>query len=282
MNKSTLFAPRGVWPRPDLLHARDCAPVRQSRRRKPQPPAAAPPERVPQPKILVIDRARDPAPPRSGRTSSARSRLHDQRRSPSSRPKSEGLPKEGAGAAAAGRDSGARREGPEDQGFPGQGGCLPAEGAGPPEPDPGRLYKAQRQVEQALGPILQGIMKERGANLMLDQQAVVLGTVDVDITRRRSSVSTRSCRPSRSSSSTPPPQIMRSSMRRSSNNSRRPARSAHASRSPWPIPLLSTIAGHSRWRRSARACRGRDRRPARIGAAEIADLATLEAPARSI
>ena len=38
-------------------------------------------------------------------------------------------------------------------------------------------------MEQALGPILQGIMKERGANLLLDRSAVVLGTdSNIDIT----------------------------------------------------------------------------------------------------
>jgi outer membrane protein len=44
------------------------------------------------------------------------------------------------------------------------------------------VLKARQQVEQTLGPILQDIMKERGANLLLDRQAVVLGTVDVDVT----------------------------------------------------------------------------------------------------
>jgi Skp family chaperone for outer membrane proteins len=44
------------------------------------------------------------------------------------------------------------------------------------------VLKARQQVEQALGPILQGIMAERGANLLLDRQAVVLGTVNVDVT----------------------------------------------------------------------------------------------------
>ena len=47
----------------------------------------------------------------------------------------------------------------------------------------GGFMKARSQVEQALGPILQGIMVERGANLLLDRNAVILGTVDVDITR---------------------------------------------------------------------------------------------------
>jgi len=46
----------------------------------------------------------------------------------------------------------------------------------------GGVLKARQQVEQALGPILQAIMAERGANLLLDRNAVVLGTVDVDVT----------------------------------------------------------------------------------------------------
>lgn len=47
----------------------------------------------------------------------------------------------------------------------------------------GGVLKARQQVEQALGPILQGLMSERGANLLLDRNAVVLGTVNVDITK---------------------------------------------------------------------------------------------------
>jgi outer membrane protein len=46
----------------------------------------------------------------------------------------------------------------------------------------GGLYKARQQVEQTLGPILQGLMSERHANLLLDRSVVVLGTIDVDIT----------------------------------------------------------------------------------------------------
>ncbi|HEY2446327.1 MAG TPA: OmpH family outer membrane protein [Rhizomicrobium sp.] len=48
----------------------------------------------------------------------------------------------------------------------------------------GGLLKARQQVEAALGPILQGIMQERGANLLLDRAAVVLGMVDVDVTKQ--------------------------------------------------------------------------------------------------
>jgi outer membrane protein len=46
----------------------------------------------------------------------------------------------------------------------------------------GGLYKARQQVEDALGPILRGILNERHANLLLDRSVVVLGTIDVDIT----------------------------------------------------------------------------------------------------
>ncbi len=35
---------------------------------------------------------------------------------------------------------------------------------------------ARKQIDQALGPIIQGIMQERGANLLLDRSAVIFGT----------------------------------------------------------------------------------------------------------
>lgn len=46
----------------------------------------------------------------------------------------------------------------------------------------GGVLQARQEVEKALGPILQGILRERHANLLLDRNAVVLGTVNVDIT----------------------------------------------------------------------------------------------------
>jgi Skp family chaperone for outer membrane proteins len=46
----------------------------------------------------------------------------------------------------------------------------------------GGVAQARQQVETALGPILQQLMAERHANLLLDRQAIVLGTVNVDIT----------------------------------------------------------------------------------------------------
>lgn len=48
----------------------------------------------------------------------------------------------------------------------------------------GGVLQARQQVEQALGPIVQGIMIERQANLLLDRSMVVVSTVaDIDVTR---------------------------------------------------------------------------------------------------
>jgi outer membrane protein len=48
----------------------------------------------------------------------------------------------------------------------------------------GGVQVARQQVEQALGPIVQGIMLERQANILLDRSMVVLSTVgDIDVTR---------------------------------------------------------------------------------------------------
>ena len=46
----------------------------------------------------------------------------------------------------------------------------------------GGVIKAQQQVEQALGPVLEGIMKERGATLLIDRSAVLLAPNAIDVT----------------------------------------------------------------------------------------------------
>jgi outer membrane protein len=46
----------------------------------------------------------------------------------------------------------------------------------------GGVMQARQQIGDALGPILKGIMAERGANMLLDRGAVVFSTVDVDVT----------------------------------------------------------------------------------------------------
>ncbi|MDE2134950.1 MAG: OmpH family outer membrane protein [Alphaproteobacteria bacterium] len=46
----------------------------------------------------------------------------------------------------------------------------------------GGVIKAQQQIEQALGPILQGIMKERGATVLLDRSSILLAPNSIDVT----------------------------------------------------------------------------------------------------
>jgi Skp family chaperone for outer membrane proteins len=41
--------------------------------------------------------------------------------------------------------------------------------------------KAQQQVDQALGPIIQQIMKERGATILIDRGAILMATDNIDI-----------------------------------------------------------------------------------------------------
>jgi Skp family chaperone for outer membrane proteins len=47
----------------------------------------------------------------------------------------------------------------------------------------GGVLKARQQIEEALGPILQGIMKERGATLLLDRSSVLLAPNAIDVTQ---------------------------------------------------------------------------------------------------
>lgn len=46
----------------------------------------------------------------------------------------------------------------------------------------GGVIKAQQQIEQALGPILEGIMRERGATLMMDRGSLILAPNSIDVT----------------------------------------------------------------------------------------------------
>jgi Skp family chaperone for outer membrane proteins len=46
----------------------------------------------------------------------------------------------------------------------------------------GGVLVARQQIERALGPILQKIMQERGANLLFEKAAIVVGSPNFDIT----------------------------------------------------------------------------------------------------
>jgi outer membrane protein len=44
------------------------------------------------------------------------------------------------------------------------------------------VMQAQRQIEQALGPVLQGILRERGGSVLVDRSAVLLAPNALDVT----------------------------------------------------------------------------------------------------
>ncbi len=46
----------------------------------------------------------------------------------------------------------------------------------------GGLAIAGQQLDQALQPILQDIMRERGANMVIDRSAVIFAAIDIDVT----------------------------------------------------------------------------------------------------
>ncbi len=71
---------------------------------------------------------------------------------------------------------------------------------------------ARSKVGQALEPVLRGIMSERGANLLLDRQSVVLGTIDVDITRLAVQRLDQKLPKVQVQPTTPPPQVQQQMM----------------------------------------------------------------------
>jgi outer membrane protein len=46
----------------------------------------------------------------------------------------------------------------------------------------GGMYKANKQIEDALGPILEGIIRERQATLLLDRRSVLIAPPGIDVT----------------------------------------------------------------------------------------------------
>jgi outer membrane protein len=151
------------------------------------PPAPAPaahpsPTSTPDPKILVIDRNAILRASKAGQSIVAQLQGFSKSAEGEFKAQGEGLRKEGealrAQIAILAPDVKARKI----KDFQAKEAAFQQKVQGRQGEIQGGLYKARQQVEQALGPILQGIMAERHANLLLDRSQVVLGTIDVDIT----------------------------------------------------------------------------------------------------
>ena len=117
----------------------------------------------------------------------------------------------------------------------------------------GGVMQARQEVEKALGPILQGIMAERGANLLMDRSAIVLGTVDVDVTALAIDRLNKKLPAVKVESGGAAEGRAGAAIGRA-GRLRAPPRTQQ-----WPILASSTIAVPSRWRscarRSVQACR---------------------------
>ena len=67
---------------------------------------------------------------------------------------------------------------------------------------------AQRQVSNVAGPVVEGIMKEQGANLMIDRQAVVIGAPGLDVTQLAIDRLNQKLPAVKIQLATPPPDVM--------------------------------------------------------------------------
>ena len=149
------------------------------------PPPAAPhaaPNTTPDPKILVIDRNAILRASKAGQSIVQQLQGFSKSAEGEFKTEGEGLRKEGealrAQIAILAPDVKARKI----KDFQAKEAAFQQKVQGRQGEIQGGLYKARQQVEDALGPILKGIMNERHANLLLDRSVVVLGTIDVDIT----------------------------------------------------------------------------------------------------
>ncbi|MGA9797307.1 MAG: OmpH family outer membrane protein [Rhizomicrobium sp.] len=153
-------------------------------RAAPPPPAAAHPAATstPEPRILVIDRNAILRASKAGQSIVAQLQGFTKSAEAEFKAQGEGLRKEGealrAQVAILAPDVKARKI----KDFQAKEAAFQKKVQDRQGDIQGGLYKARQQVEDALGPILKGLMNERHGNLLLDRSVVVLGTIDVDIT----------------------------------------------------------------------------------------------------
>ena len=67
---------------------------------------------------------------------------------------------------------------------------------------------AQRQVEAAAGPIVQSIMQQRGATVMIDRQAIVVGVPGIDVTQVAVQMLNQKLPTVKVQLATPPPELL--------------------------------------------------------------------------
>ncbi|MDE2466942.1 MAG: OmpH family outer membrane protein [Alphaproteobacteria bacterium] len=144
--------------------------------------AAAPVTKTPAPKILVIDRAAILSQSKVGQDIARQVRAYTEAAEKEFKGESDALKRERTQLEQQAAILSADAKKQKLAAFQKQAEAFQAKVQHRQELIQGGVIKARQQVEQALGPILQGVMAERGANLLLDRNVVILGTVDVDVT----------------------------------------------------------------------------------------------------
>jgi len=145
--------------------------------------AAAPPPGLAQPKILVIDRQSILLRSSAGQSILQQARSMEQQLQKDFDGKVAGLRAEGAKlqqqAAILSNEIKTKKMRDLDS----RGKAIQENAQNQLNQIKGGVLRAQQQLGQTLGPILKGIMAERGANMLLDRNAVILSTIDVDVTQ---------------------------------------------------------------------------------------------------
>ena len=145
--------------------------------------AAAPPQGMPQPKILVIDRQAIFARSAAGQSVLQQARNYDQQLQNDYNNKIGALRSEGQKLQQQTAILSSEVRAQKLRDLENRGKTIEQNAQQKLNTIKGGVLQAQEQIGNALKPILQGIMMERGANMLLDRNAVIFSTVDVDVTQ---------------------------------------------------------------------------------------------------
>jgi outer membrane protein len=145
--------------------------------------AAPPPQGIPQPKILVIDRQAIFARSSAGQSVLQQARNYDQQLQSDYNGKISALRAEGQKLQQQTAILSSEVRAGKLRDLENRGKTIEQNAQQKLNTIKGGVLQAQEQIGNALKPILQGIMTERGANMLLDRNAVIFSTVDVDVTQ---------------------------------------------------------------------------------------------------
>ena len=145
--------------------------------------AGPPPQGIPQPKILVIDRQAIFARSAAGQSVLQQARNYDQQLQNDYNTKISALRSEGQKLQQQTAILSNEVKAQKIRDLESRGKTVEQNAQQKLNTIKGGVLQAQEQIGSALKPILQGIMMERGANMLLDRNAVIFSTVDVGVTQ---------------------------------------------------------------------------------------------------